>query len=195
MAYLNANIEVLQGAIPYKQFTLEKQPVLGGEALLRTSTVKIVEAFEKVVRAEGPISIRVAKDRILEAWGTRKGSRIDEYLGQSINYGKSQNRFTVKGDFLWPIGMTIPPLRIHTDGQAFRNVEDISSEELIVAAIRCTQNALGLQFDDLARETLKLFGLSATRDNLLHITSILNNLISKNVLKSENNKVSMSKTT
>lgn len=190
----NANIEVLQGAMPYKQFTLEKQPVLGGEALLRTSTVKIVEAFEKVVRAEGPISIRVAKDRILEAWGTRKGSRIDEYLGQSINYGKSQNRFTVKGDFLWPIGMNIPPLRIQTDGQTFRNVEDISPEELIVAAIRCTQNALGLQFDDLARETLKLFGLSATRDNLLHITSILDHLISIKILRSENGKVSMTKT-
>jgi len=130
---------------------------------------------------------------VLDAWSTRKGSKIDMHLNRSILHGQAQNKYVVKGDFIWPYGMTTPPLRIHEEGTSTRSLNEIPPEEIMLAIFMCVKNALGIFSEDLAREILRLFGLSATRDNLLSIQTIVSQLISKNILNIENNRISISK--
>jgi len=181
------------GARPYKQHKLQRQSQVGGDALLNTPINRISDAFKAVIDAEGPLLIRVAKDRVVDAWGTRKGSRIDAHLDYAISHGKTQNKYIVKGDFLWPYGMTTPSLRVHTFGKPPRNLEEISPEEIMMAIVECTKNALGILSDDLIRETLKLFGLTASRENSYYTLGLIKQLTTLEIIKIENDKVSMSK--
>lgn len=181
------------GTVPYKERKLVKQVYGGGEVFLNTPSSRISDAFKAIVDAEGPISISVAKERVLDAWSTRKGSKIDMHLNQSISYGHMQNKFVVKGAFIWPQGMSTPPLRTHEDGTSPRSLNEIPPEEIMLAIFVCVKNALGIFSEDLARETLRLFGLTATRDNLSSVQTIISHLISTNVLNVENNKISISK--
>lgn len=54
----------------------------------------------------------------------------------------------MKGDFLWPNGMVTPPLRIHISGKPLRSLDEIPPEEIEIAIVECTQNALGILSDD-----------------------------------------------
>ena len=181
------------GTIPYKERKLIKQVRGGGEAFLNTSPSRVSDAFKAIVDAEGPISISVAKERVLDAWSTRKGSKIDMHLNRCISYGHTQNKFIVKGEFIWPTGMTTPPLRIHEEGTLPRSLNEIPPEEIMLAIFVCVKNALGIVSEDLAKETLRLFGLTATRDNLFSVQTIISHLISTNILNIENNKISINK--
>lgn len=86
--------------------------------------------------------------------------------------------------------MSMPPLRIHIAGSTLRNIDEIAPEEIMVAVKVCVQHALGIYHEDLLRETLKLFGLMTTRDNSLSLRIIISHMVSQNILKLENGKIS-----
>lgn len=178
------------GAILYKPRKLPLQRLKGADELLHTPISLLTGILKVLVDAEGPISVQTAKYRVIEAWETRKGSRIDEYLNRVIDIARRQNVIAVKGDFLWPINMQTPPLRMHTPGQPVRDLEEIAPEEIGVAIKACVQSALGIFVEDLVRETLKLFGLIATSDHSALIKSQLDQMVSQDILKLENNKIS-----
>lgn len=178
-------------ASPYKQHKLQRQPQVGGDALLSTSINRVSDAFKAIIESEGPLSIRVAKDRVVEAWGTRKGSRIETHLDYAISHGKTEKKFFIKGDFLWPNGMSVPPLRTHVSGKPPRSLNEIPPEEIMVAVIECIKSALGILSEDLIRETLRLFGLNASNENSYYAMDIINRLVLLKIIKIENDKVSM----
>jgi hypothetical protein len=148
-----------------------------------------VSAFVAIVNAEGPISKDVAKQRVLHAWATRKGKRINDYLDEAIAHADRNRNLLVKGNFLWPVGMTVPPLRIHVDGQDPRPIVDIPPEEIELAIRECVNSAVGITVDDLVRETCRLFGLKATTDAALNIERIIESLILIDVLGVRNDKL------
>jgi len=177
------------GAIPYMRRRLQKQLHTGGDAILNTPISRIASAFVAIVDAEGPISREVAKQRVVEAWATRKGKRISDYLDSAISYANQNRYLTVKGNFLWPKGMSIPPLRFHTNGQEIRAINDIPPEEIMLAIHECVNGAVGIALDDLVRETCRLFGLKAIAEATIHIDRIVKYLVEKNVLSLKDEKV------
>lgn len=181
------------GAIPYARRRLQRQYTTGGDAILNTSINRIADAFVAIVNAEGPISKDVAKQRVVEAWATRKGKRISDYLDTAIAYAKRSGHLAVKGNFLWPAGMDTPPLRIHTNGHEIRAILEIPPEEIELAIHECVQSAVGITFDDLIRETCKLFGLNATTENTIQVSKIIKTLVSNGALISRNEKITKGK--
>ena len=181
------------GAIPFKQRRLQRQRHTGGDALLNTSISRIADAFKAIVDAEGPVSIDSAKDRIVDAWGTRKGSRIDHHLNRAINYAYNTHKVMIKGTFLWPVEMVTPPLRVHVPGEAIRQIQDIAPEEIMMALFECVNGAVGITKEDLIRETCKLFGLKATQDNVLLVKKNIDYMVTKKVFKSDGEKISKAK--
>lgn len=179
------------GAIPYERRRLRRQSSTrgGGEAILNTSVNRIADAFVSIVNAEGPISKDVAKQRVVEAWETRKGKRINDYLDNAIAYAKRNKYLEVKGNFLWPLGMTTPPLRIHIDGTDTRAIFEISPEEISLAVRECIKGAVGITYDDLIREVCRLFGLKVTTETTTHIGKIINSLVSNNILIINSDKI------
>ncbi len=157
---------------------------------MNNSLGNLAKVFSMIVNAEGPISIETAKRRVLSAWDTRKGNRIDDYLDQAIASAGHQNMLTIKEKFLWPMGMDTPPLRIHVTGEKLRDIDEIAPEETMVAVRTCVQHALGIFHEDLIRETLKLFGLTATRENSVFLRKMISQMVSQNVLNLENGKIS-----
>lgn len=193
LSALPLNSAMPPGAIPYVLRKLPLQRLRGANQLLNSPISLLVSVFKTLVDTEGPISIKAAKYRVIEAWETRKGSRIDEYLNQVIEIARRQRVIAVKGEFLWPAGMQIPLLRFHAPGESPRDLDEIAPEEIEVAIKACVQSALGILSEDLVRETLKLFGLTATRDNSLLIQTMLDRMVLRDVLKLENGKISKSK--
>jgi hypothetical protein len=181
------------GAIPYAAKKLPLQRPSGADELLKAPMSLLANAIKIVVDAEGPISTKLAKQRIVDAWETRKGARIEAYLNHIISLAHRQKIITVRGDFLWPANMATPPLRIHVSGQVLRDIEEIAPEELTVAIKTCVQSALGISPEDLLRETLKLFGLTATRDHSAQLQTLLDQLVAQDILKLENGKISKSR--
>jgi very-short-patch-repair endonuclease len=186
-------INIPNGSIPYVRKKLMRQSPTGGYALLNTPIRRLISAFKAIVDAEGPISIKTAKYRILEAWDAKKGSRIDSYLNFAINQATYQNIIVQRGSFLWPIGMKAPPFRIHAQGKEIRSIEEISPEEITIAIIECVKCAVGIMSEELIRETLRLFGLKSTRENTQSINEVINGLLRKKILISEDEKIVMDK--
>lgn len=187
------DIQFPPGAIPYEPRRLQRQRYTGGDALLNTPTSRVADAFKAIVDVEGPISIDVAKNRVVDAWGTRKGSRIDSYLDRAINYAYYNSKIRIAGNFLWPIEKRVPHLRIHLPGSPVRPITDISPEEIMLALFECVKGAVGITADDLIRETCKLFGLKATQENAHHIERHINHMVTEKVFRNDVGKISIVK--
>lgn len=178
------------GAVFYKSFLLEPKKIAGGDALLSKSLKSLANDLRLVVKAEGPISKETAKRRLRASYNTRKGVRIDTYLDDVIQFAISQSLISEKEFFLWPTGMTTPPLRIHIPEETVRSLDEIDPEEQAVAVKICVKHALGILQEDLVRECLKLFGLMATRENSIKLQKIIETMAAKKILEIKNGKIS-----
>jgi hypothetical protein len=177
------------GAILYKKCKLPSARRYGGQTLLDASLSTLADGFEKVVATEGPIFKETAKRRVAEAWGTRIGNRINNHLEAAIEQAKRQKKLVARGDFLWPVGMTRVPLRIHGNGNGTRPIREIPPEEVARAIKECVGSAVGISQDDLVREVCRLFGLKVTTDNTYAINYYIQYLISNNYLAEKNGKI------
>ena len=177
-------------AVPYQPTKLDLKLLGNGESLLDTSLSNIIDAFQAIANAEGPISINIAKKLVLDAWGTRRGKKIDDRLTSAIYRGQQEKAFTLNGNFLWPLEKRIAPLRIHVQGQPLRPITDIAPEEIEVAVREGVKGAITIGSEDLYRGVCKLFGLKATQENIARVENIVSAMLARDELKLENDKVS-----
>lgn len=151
------------GTQPYRRARLGRRRQ-GIDNFRRASRWEVANAFDAIVRDEGPIEISLAKRRAAEAWGLQRiGSRVDQSLDRAIRYAHGQRILERRGSFLWPPRMVKPPVRVVLRDADKRSVDEITLEELAEAAFICVESALSLDEADLIRETGRLFGLRATR--------------------------------
>jgi len=151
------------GTQPYRRARLGRRRQ-GIDNFHRASRREVANAFDAIVRDEGPIKISLAKRRAAEAWGLQRiGSRVDQSLDRAIRYAHGQRILERRGSFLWPPRMVKPPVRVVLLDADKRSVDEITLEELAEAAFICVESALSLDEADLIRETGRLFGLRATR--------------------------------
>src|SRR5258707_2665479 len=129
-------------AVPFRRFqpgTLLERP---GENLLDASLSDIVDAFQAIANAEGPVSLNKAKSLLLEAWKARRTKQHEERLDSAIQHGQQQKAFAINDKFLWPLGMKIAPLRVHLAGEPARPLKDIAPQEIEVAVRECVKGAV-----------------------------------------------------
>ena len=186
---MTANASIPPRATPYVRSKLPLRRLTRGQSILQVELATLAGAFVKVVEIEGPIAIESAKRRIVEAWQTRVGTRINSYLDDAIRLAERQKKLVIRKSFLWPPGVTQVPLRIPTSGKDTRPIREIPPEETILAIRECVTSAVGIERDDLVREVCKLFGLKATDDNTSVVNYFVGYLVSNNFLVSKNGKI------
>jgi hypothetical protein len=130
---------------------------------MRSALSAIIDGVQEITNEEGPIAAEAAKRAIARAWGTRLDREISGRIDEAIAAGVRQGAFKRNGNFLWPIGLQVAPLRVHTSGGDRRTVDEIAPEEIATAMRECVKVAVTLTPEDLVRQTAKLFGLKVTK--------------------------------
>ena len=141
-------------------------PVMGtsDEFYLPPNAGKIESIALRILNAEAPVSRNTLIRKLLGAWGiTRTGDRVDAVIAGVFK--KLDKRITVDGDnaFFW-LGSQDPDsydIYRTADNQGNkRELTEIPSEEIIVAAKEVLSEQIGLTKADLIRETAKKFGFT-----------------------------------
>jgi hypothetical protein len=147
----------------YRKGNLRKTYVGGAKGFHDIPIHNIAYRFVTIVESEGPIHRDVAKKRVAQAFGVRQGKKVDEKLEWSISIAKQSGKIEVKNPFLWPLGLTDVPLRVHHEGRPERKIDEIPPQEIDAGIVECVKNSLSIEKDDLIKETAKLFGLKSTK--------------------------------
>ena len=147
----------------YRKGNLRKTYVGGAKGFHDIPIHNIAYRFVTIVDSEGPIHRDVAKRRVAQAFGVRQGKKVDEKLELGISIAKRNGKIVVKNPFLWPLGLTDVPLRVHHEGHPERKIDEIPPQEIDSGIVECVKNSLSIERDDLIKETAKLFGLKSTK--------------------------------
>jgi very-short-patch-repair endonuclease len=140
-------------------------PSAGSQAdFYERSAVRAIQArLIEVVRQEGPISLTLAARRVAASWGfERVRSRTVKRIRRLIPENEVRLQATDAGEFLWPtethpasyVGFRVPD----ANGHGTRKADDLPLEEIGNAAVYLLERDMSAPFDELVRETARLFG-------------------------------------
>lgn len=151
------------GTQPYRRARLPQAPG-GVRAFYHATTDDLIQAFQEVVKIEGPIHLSLAKRRVAEKWGIRRlGKKVQAALDEAVEHAVNKRRLRRRGDFLWPRRAPAPLVRLPVEEEDARSIEEIPPEEIREAVMVCVASALSLEEEELIRETARLYGLRATQ--------------------------------
>lgn len=166
----------------------------GLKAILASPLSEIIDALQRLANEEGPIASATAKSAILRAWQVRRGAKVEGRLELAIKKGAEQGAYMLNGNFLWPSGRRVAPLRVHTAGKPVRKISEIAPEEIEEAVHECVSGSVTIRRDDLGREVARLFGLRMTTDNAASIDQVILDMLGREVLRETAGKVSLGRT-
>jgi hypothetical protein len=117
--------------------------------------------IRQVVEEEGPVTDRLALDRVRRAWGLRRaGGRVQEAFDQALRQLVARSLIVRDGDAVGMPGARLDHVRVPTGDEATkRGAEDVPLVELALA-LRLALGELGgrADVDDLTMQVAKLFG-------------------------------------
>ena len=150
--------EATSPGIPYRKATPTVR--LGGQQLHEVDALRLAEWVNAVVELEGPVaSLEVAR-RITEAAGlARAGNRIQSAVEGGIAASVASGKVRQSGRFLWPAGMSEPPIRDRSalDPQDKR-LELVCDEEIAVATFDSVSSSFTISRDDAVLGALRRLG-------------------------------------
>lgn len=117
--------------------------------------------IRQVVEEEGPVTDRLALDRVRRAWGLKRaGGRVQEAFDQSVRQLLARGLVERDEDALRAPGSELGVVRVPTDDeQSRRGAEDVPLGELALAIERAAASAGGaLDEDELTMHVARLFG-------------------------------------
>lgn len=117
--------------------------------------------IRQVVDEEGPVTERLALDRVRRAWGLRRaGGRVQEAFDQSVRQLLARGLIERTEDALQAPGTELVAVRVPTDDEATRRgAEDVPVVELALAIARAAATAgRPVDEDDLTMQVAKLLG-------------------------------------
>jgi very-short-patch-repair endonuclease len=129
---------------------------------------KMAGWLEQVVRIESPVHIDEAARRLVEAAGLSKvGSRIRAAVEQAVEVASQSGGIRKKGDFLWSVSMSAPPVRDRSELPASsRKMQLIAPEEIKAALVRATTNAFAISEDALVADCGRMFGFARVTEEM-----------------------------
>jgi len=173
----------------YRLTRFKKAINTGSEVFFSEPKYKIEQAIKGLVDYEGPIHKEVVKRRIADHFDIRLGKRISNELDRTILSAIINRHVVENGNFLWPVGMRVPPLRIYKKGGSKRDIDEISPEEIGLAIIECVKNSVGISEDGLTKEVARLFGLRVVDSNIPPIRQMVKHLVKFKTLGIRGNKL------
>jgi hypothetical protein len=117
----------------------------------------------ELIQNEGPIHFEYTVERLATAWGIKHVTpKISHAVKEALNNLIREQKVTLKGSFLWPMGLKKTPIRVPMQGvpESKRKPDYITPEEIESAMIMVAQYALGISDESLVSETAKVFGLN-----------------------------------
>ncbi|MEO6866441.1 MAG: DUF3320 domain-containing protein [Gaiellales bacterium] len=118
--------------------------------------------LREVVQTEGPITERLALDRIRRAWGLKRaGGRVQEAFDQAVRQLVARALIERVGDALRIPGTELEQVRVPSDDDELsrRGAEDVPLIELSAAIGRAAATLAGpVDEDDLTMRIAKVFG-------------------------------------
>jgi len=113
-----------------------------------------------VVEGEGPITDRLALDRVRRAWGLKRaGGRVQEAFDQALRQLVSRGLIERAGDALIIPGSEFDRVRVPGDDESTKRVaEDVPLVELATAIGRAAEELSGGDENDLTMQVAQLFG-------------------------------------
>ena len=129
------------------------------EFLLPCNTSIIMRQISTVLEYEAPISKDQLCRKVLSSWGiSRIGSRIESHFAHLFSLMKLKSTGSGKETFFWRDDQQ--PREHMTYRPATMTAADICPEEISVAVKEVLEAQIGLSWEDLVRETARLFGFS-----------------------------------
>jgi hypothetical protein len=117
--------------------------------------------IRQVVEEEGPVTDRLALDRVRRAWGLRRaGGRVQEAFDQALRQLVARSLIERDGDAVGMPGARLDHVRVPGEDEATkRGAEDVPLVELALA-LRLALGELGgrANVDDLTMQVARLFG-------------------------------------
>ncbi|HJH25717.1 MAG TPA: hypothetical protein C5S37_02850, partial [Methanophagales archaeon] len=130
---LEATSELPKGVVAYSKTPVI--PVGSPEQIYKADVYKVGDVISKIVKYEGPIHIQETARRVAEFWEIKKtGRKINEIVENAASWAERSGAIKRKDDFLWPIGIKIPPIRRCNKEEFFRPVEYVCLEEIAKAS-------------------------------------------------------------
>ncbi len=117
--------------------------------------------IRQVVEEEGPVTDRLALDRVRRAWGLKRaGGRVQEAFDQAVRQLVARALVERDGDALRMPGASLEAVRVPgADEATRRGAEDVPLVELALAITHATRAARGsADVDALTMQVAKLFG-------------------------------------
>lgn len=178
------------GAVPFRRQHLARPAETGAREFLTAPLSQIIDQFQTLANDEGPILLASAKMLVARAWEVRKNRTVVDRLESALKKGSEQGAFLLNGNFLWPSGRQVAPLRVHVEGEPVRKINEIAPEEIERAVRECVRASITIGHEDLVREAGRLFGLRHTAANEAPIGRVVERLLHSGVLQESAGKVS-----
>ncbi len=119
--------------------------------------------LSELIQDEGPVHFNYAVERLAATWGIKIITpKINHAVRDALNNLIRDQKVTLKGSFIWPIGLKETPIRVPIAGlpESKRKPQYIAPEEVEAAMTKVAQYALGISEDSLVVETAKVFGVN-----------------------------------
>jgi hypothetical protein len=157
---------------PYVTFRISRYPyrsVRKNEFHFQCNRELQSNLLTELVRNEGPVHFDYAVQRLAAAWGIKRaGYKVVRATKDTVDLCIRNGRMTLKGRFLWPVGLRGVAVRVPIEGtpDSMRKAEYIPPEEIESAMRSVAQYALGISVESLIVETARVFGFSRTGENV-----------------------------
>lgn len=138
----------------------------------------IAQLAQNIIDKEAPISRKVLMKRVLAAWDiSRSGSRVENCFEAAMSLVQKDTTMDMENVFYWKTGQKPEEYDVYRVEDQYgnkRNMDEISSYEIINAIKEVLIQQISLSKADLIRETSKKFGFTRI-GNVIEIT--VNNAI------------------
>ena len=143
---------------PYKWY--EVRAARPSDDFYTDADFKLADLVSKIVEVEGPVHEEEVGRRVAAQYGIgRLGNRVVERITRAVEQALATQKVVRRKEFLWPRGMTQPPLR-KRDEPLNRNIDTVPLEEIAVALHALVKAQFGIGVDDLIAQTAKVLGFS-----------------------------------
>ncbi len=131
---------------------------------LPKTTSRIRDVIVQIMNSEAPISRKLLMRKVLAAWTiNRGGSRVERIFSDALTYVPVHMTTDEDRVFVWnpsqdPAGCSW--YRAEDQNGSKRSMEDVPSEEIMVALLEVLREQIALSQEDLIRETARKFGFA-----------------------------------
>ncbi len=155
------------GFVPYQRFRPSRRA--GSKPISEQTQRSLAALLADAAAVEGPIHREELFRLIARHLDSRLTQSAVAALEAALGAAEEESRLTRRGDFIWPAGMTEPPLRWRAVEDAVTDPDHIAPEEAAAAAAWVARHEFGVPEADLPAATIRAMGLRRVTESCLRL--------------------------